>query len=263
MARMRGAGAVAVALLGGSAPSAAAQAPPPHSSWVEAGGFYHQVTEGFGSWTGGYARAVLAGPRNTWYLDARGQEAFRDRGGYGSAANVHSFSPWLYTQVGAGGGSGRFVLPDLRLDGSLTLKLGAARRLLLTAGGSYVDAKLGYRDKVLFGSLTWYATPSVLVEGGGRLNWSDPGAVRSERVSGALTVGRVGRGVLTLRGGAGTEGYQLLAPSLALRKFRSQEAALSLRHWLGGRLGVVLAGEWYHNPFYTRAGGSLGVFHAW
>jgi YaiO family outer membrane protein len=87
--------------------------------------------------------------------------------------------------------------------------------------------------------------------------------VRSERESGALTLGRVGGGVLKIRGCAGTEGYQLIAPSVTLRKFRSQEAGVSLRHWLGHQRGVVVGGEWYHNPFYTRAGGSPGGFHAW
>jgi YaiO family outer membrane protein len=252
-----------VALLGSGATAGFAQAPPRGSSWVEAGAFYHHVSDGFGSWKGGYARAVVAGARDTWYFDAKVQEAFRDRGGYGSLANVHSFSSRFYTQLGAGAGTGDFVLPDLRLDASLTFKLGAARSLLFTAGGTYLDAKLGYRDKVLFGSLTWYASPTLLLEAGGRVNWSDPGTVRSERVSGALTLGRVGGGVLTLRGSAGTEGYQLIAPSVTLRKFRSQDAGVSLRHWLGHQLGVVVGGEWYHNPFYTRAGGSLGVFHAW
>ncbi len=255
--------ATAVALFGRAPAPALAQALPPGSSWVEAGGFYHHVNHGFGSWKGGYARAVLASARNAWYLDAKAQEAFRDRGVYGSLSNVHSFGSRFYTQLGIGGGTGKYVLPDLRLDGSLNFKLGRAKALVLTAGGTYVKSKSVYKDKVLFGSLSWYARPSVLFEAGGRVNWSDPGAVRSERVSGALTLGRVGAALVTLRGSAGTEGYQLIAPALTLQKFRSQEAGLSVRHWIHHHLGVAAAGEWYHNPFYTRAGGSLGLFHAW
>jgi YaiO family outer membrane protein len=258
--------------LGLATASAAAQvAPPPTApatpsgpvSWVEAGGFYQHVSNGFGSWTGGYARLVLAGTRNAWYLDAKAQEAFRDRGVYGSLANVHSFGSRLYTQLGVGAGTGKYVLPDLRADGSVTLKLGAARALLFTAGGTYVKSKSIYDDQALFASLTWYATPSVLLEAGGRLNWSDPGAVRSARVRGALTAGRTGGTILTLLGSAGTEGYQLTSAPVTLQKFKSQDAGVSLRQWLGGHLGIVAAGEWYHNPFYTRAGGSLGLFHAW
>jgi len=233
------------------------------ASWIEAGGFYHHVTGGFGDWKGGYARAVIAGSRNVWYVDAKAQEAFRDRGVYGSLANVHTFSSRIYTQVGVGGGSGEFVLPDFRLDASLNVKLGRARSLILTGGGTLVDAKSGFTDRALFGSLTWYASGSVLVEGGGRVNWSNPGSVRSARGTGALSLGRSGSSLVTLRGSAGTEGYQLTGAAATLREFSSQEAGATWRQWLAGGTGFVLGAEWYHNPFYTRAGASLGLFHAW
>ena len=233
------------------------------ASSIEAGAFYQHVTNDFGDWKGGYARAVLAGARNVWYLDARAQEAFRDRGVYGSLANVHTFSSRLYTQVSIGGGSGDFVLPDLRLDVALSVKLGAARSVILTTGGTLVDAKSGFRDQALFGSLTWYAGSALLLEAGTRLNWSQPGQVGSARGFGALTAGRSGGTMLTLRGSAGSEGYQLTGADQTLRKFNSQEAGVSLRQWLGRSVGLVLGGDWYHNPFYTRAGASLGVFHGW
>jgi YaiO family outer membrane protein len=256
--------AVAAALLGAApAPSAAQAQPTSPSSWIEAGGFYHHVTQDYGDWKGGYARGVLVSARNTWYLDAKLQEAFKDRGVYGSLVNVHTFSARFYTQLGFGAGSGKFALPDYRLDGSLNFKLGRAKALIFTAGGTYVRSKSIYRDKALFGSLSWYASPTALLELGGRINWSDPNAVRSQRLSGALTLGSTGTTLVTLRGGAGTEGYQLVGAAQPLRRFRSQEASVALRQWLSRDVGTVLGGEWYHNPFYTRAGGSLGLFYAW
>jgi len=69
--------------------------------------------------------------------------------------------------------------------------------------------------------------------------------------------------MLTLRGGAGTEGYQLTGATQTLQKFRSQEAGATLRTWLSRHIGVVEGAEWYHNKFYTRAGGSLGLFYGW
>jgi YaiO family outer membrane protein len=239
-----------------------AQRPSP-PGWIEAGAFYQHVTNDFGDWKGGYARAVVAGSRNVWYLDARAQEAFRDRGVYGALANVHTFSSRFYTQVGVGAGSGDFVLPDLRLDASLSLKLGSARTLILTAGGTLVDAKAGFEDRALFGALTWYAGPSVLLEGGTRINWSNPGSVSSARGYGSLSVGRNGSSLFTLRGSAGGEGYQLAGPGAPLREFNSEEAGLTWRIWFAGSGGAVIGGDWYHNPFYTRAGASFGLFHAW
>ena len=230
---------------------------------MEAGAFYQHVTNDFGDWKGAYARAVLAGSRNVWYLDAKAQEAFRDRGLYGALANVQTFSSRFYTQIGIGAGTGDFVLPDLRLDASLNLKLGSARSLILTAGGTLVDAKAGFEDRALFGGLTWYAGPSVLLEGGARINWSNPGSVSSARAYGSLSVGRSGSSLFTLRGSAGGEGYQLAGPGAPLREFNSEEAGLTWRIWFARSVGAVIGGDWYHNPFYTRAGASFGLFHAW
>lgn len=243
--------------------AAHAQSAPPGTSWVEAGGFYHPVSNGFGHWKGGYARAVLSGARDVWYLDAKAQEAFGDRGVYGALANVHTFGSRLYSQIGVGGGTGSYVLPDLRLDAALATKLGSDRSLVITAGGTFVKAKSIYEDRAAFGSLTWYAAAGVVAELGGRINWSDPNAVRSERAHAALTLGRSGRTLVALRGSAGTEGYQLTGAAATLRRFRSKEIGFTWRQWAGGRFGFVLGGEVYDNPFYTRAGASLGVFRGW
>ncbi|HEU5219509.1 MAG TPA: YaiO family outer membrane beta-barrel protein [Gemmatimonadales bacterium] len=253
--------ALALALSGIRA-VAVAQGPPPGASWVEAGGFYHRVSGDFGDWKGGYLRGVVSGSRDVWYLDAKAQEAFRDRGVYGALADVHSFGSRVYSQLSIGGGTGAYVLPKLRVDAALAIKLGSARSVVLTAGGTFVKAKTIYEDRALFGGLTWYAGPAVL-ELSGRINWSDPNAVRSERVNGAVTLGRPGRRVVVLRGGAGTEGYQLTGATATLRRFASQEGAFAWREWTGRHFGFVVGSELYHNPFYTRAGASLGVFRAW
>lgn len=251
-------------LLAAAGPAAlAAQSAPPGSSWVEAGGFHHSVSNRFGDWNGGYARAVVAGGHNVWYLDFKAQQAFGDKGSYGAIANVHTFGRRVYTQLGIGAGSGRYVLPDVRADASISVKLGPAASVVLTAGGTLVDAKNGYSDRALFGQLTWYAASGVVLEGGGRLNWSNPGAVGTARVNGAVTLGRTGRTLVALRGGAGREGYQLVGASTAIREFRSEEAGLVVRQWASRHLGFVLGGDWYHNPYYTRKGLSLGAFVAW
>ncbi len=233
------------------------------ASWVEAGGFYHHVTNAFGSWKGSYARAVLAGSRDVWYLEARAQEAFRDTGVYGSLSNVHVFSDWFYTQVGVGGGTGDYWLPDLRADAALNLKLGPARALVVTAGGTWVESKDVFRERALFGSLNWYASSALLIEVGGRVNWTQPNTVRSERASAAVTLGRTGSTLVVVRGSAGTEGYQLTGSAETLQKFRSQEASLSWRQWIGRRMGSVLGAEWYHNRSYTRTALTAGLFRAW
>ncbi|HEV8355803.1 MAG TPA: YaiO family outer membrane beta-barrel protein [Gemmatimonadales bacterium] len=259
-----GALAVGMASAGLTAPAAAQALPQkPGASWIEAGALAHHVSNDFGNWQGAYARAVLAGARNVWYLEAKAQEAFRDDGVYGSITNVHTWTSFFYTQVGIGGGTGEFVLPALREDLALNFKLGRARSLVLTVGETYINSQLVYEDKAFFASLSWYASGTVLVEAGGRINWSDPGNVRSQRASGALTIGRVGKSQLTLRGNAGSEGYQLTGVAQTLRRFNSWEAGASWRAWLSRSWGVVIGDELYHNPFYTRAGATVGLFRAW
>jgi YaiO family outer membrane protein len=243
----------------------AAQAPvrAAGSSWVEAGGYYQPVTGDFGDWRGAYARAVISGLKNVWFLEAKTQEAFHDQGSYASLGIVHTFSDRIYSQIGIGGGTGDYVLPDLRVDGSIALKLGRARSLVAAAGVTLVDAKAGFTDQAIFGSLTWYAGPSAVAEVGARFNSSNPGAVHSGRGVASLTLGRAGQRFVTFRGGAGTEGYQLTGTGSTLRRFESQEAGVSWRQWFGTRWGAVLGADWYHNPFYTRTGLTMGVFRAW
>jgi YaiO family outer membrane protein len=69
--------------------------------------------------------------------------------------------------------------------------------------------------------------------------------------------------LIVIRGGGGTEGYQLTGDIETQRRFTSYEASVSWREWLSGRVGVFVAGEWYDNPFYTRTGVTLGVFRHW
>lgn len=242
-----------------------AQSDTPRSGgMVEASGFAHRVSNGFGNWSGGRLRAVLPlGRSDVLYLEGTGQRAFGDEGVFGSVAHQHSFGDGWISFLGAGGGTGEFYFPELRLDAALSRKLLASRRLVATIGGTWVRSKAAYRDRAAQASLTGYLGPTVVVEAGARLNWSTPGDVASQRGFLALTLGRAGSRYVVLRGAAGSEGYQLTGSGATEQKFNSTEAAISWRQWLGGTLGFVLGGEWYDNPFYTRTGVQLGLFAGW
>ncbi len=232
-------------------------------SRVEIGGFHHRVSDGFGHWSGTTVRLTIAGSGSTWYLDGRAQRAFEDEGIYGGLTGVVDLGSRVFVSGGVGGGSGGFVLPDLRADAALHLKLGAARRVVVYAGATWVDAKRGFEDRAAALGLTWYASARAVLEAGGRLNWSDPGDVRSERALASATLGTPGRRLVVLRANVGREGYQLTGVAATLRRFESQEADVSWQEPLGRRWGIAVGATWYHNPFYTRAGASLGFFHAW
>lgn len=249
-----------LALLSLLATPARAQGP---AGWLQAEGFYHRVTNDFGDWKGVALRTMVpSGGRNLWYGDLVAQEAFDDRGVYASVGNRHVLGATWFSFVSVAGGTGEFFFPDLRADAALGHTWLARKNLATIVGVTYVNSKSIYEDFAVFGSVAGYF-PGVTLELGGRLNWSWPDAVNSERIFGAVTLGRERSRLVVLRAGGGTEGYQLTGITETERSFTSYEASISWRQWLAGHVGLFLAGEWYDNPFYTRTGVTLGVFRHW
>jgi len=253
------------ALQVGTPASGAAQQPVGAAGWLQAEGFYHDVTNDFGDWKGAGLRLhAPVGTSTIWNVDAIGQEAFGDRGGYLSIGHRHQFGPSWFAYLSAGSGTGDFLFPDVRTDFTLGKAWLSRRNLVTMVGMTYVNAKKGFEDFALEGSLAMYF-PRVVVQAGGRINWSYPDAVRSGRGFGAVTIGRERSRTLTIRGSGGWEGYQLTGVDSTRQRFRSQEGSLAWREWLGGggAVGVFLQAEVYHNPFYDRKGLTLGIFHYW
>jgi YaiO family outer membrane protein len=252
--------ALATALVATATGSALGQRP---SGWLQADAFYHRVTNEFGDWKGSALRLVTpAGRSSLLHGEVVAQEAFGDAGVWGSVGWRQQWGPSWFSLTSAGGGTGDSYFPDLRSD----LLLGRAwlprRNLVTMVGGTYVKAKRVYRDRAVSGSLAFYFAGGA-AELGGRFNWSDPDAVRTERIFGALTLGRDRHRFVTLRGSAGREGYQLAGAVEIRHRFRSQEASLLWREWFSDKLGGFLALEWYDNPFYTRQGVTVGLFRHW
>ncbi|TFH59229.1 MAG: YaiO family outer membrane beta-barrel protein [Gemmatimonadales bacterium] len=235
------------------------------AGWFQAEGFYHHVTNDFGDWKGGALRLhAPMGTSTIWNVDALGEEAFGDRGAYVSLGNRHQFGPSWFTYLSVGSGTGDFLFPDFRADFTLGKAWLPRRNIVTMAGMTYVNAKEGFEDVAFDGSLAVYL-PGIVFQGGGRVNWSYPEAVRSGRGYGAITIGRERARTLTLRGSGGWEGYQLTGVDSTRRRFRSQEGSAAWREWLGGggAVGFFLQAEWYHNTFYDRKGLTLGIFHHW
>ena len=222
------------------------------------------VTGGLGDWRGLASRVVLRpSVRDTWYGEALWQRAFTDEGVYASVGERHALGTRWATYLAVGSGTGEFVLPDLRMDAQLALAWGPGARLVTTVGATAINAKRGYSDLAGVVSLAAYLAPAAVLEIGERLTTSSPGNVRSDRAFGALTLGREGAAYVVIRGSTGGEGYQLIGPATAIRKFQSREAAASWRQWLGPHGGLLVQGEHYTNDLYTRSGVSVGVFIDW
>ena len=84
------------------------------TNYVEAGGDYLTLTNGFGYWSGGYARGVVASGHNIWNAEVNGQHEFGDSGVYLAAGDTYNFNPDWYGSLTAGSSVGGFFWPRFR-----------------------------------------------------------------------------------------------------------------------------------------------------
>ncbi|HXX19452.1 MAG TPA: YaiO family outer membrane beta-barrel protein [Candidatus Acidoferrum sp.] len=243
-----------------------AQAPPAPAServltnFVEAGGSYRQLTEGFGDWSGGYARGVYKTGSNTWSGEINGQHEFGDGGVYLAAGDTHDFNSTWYGSLTLGSSVGGFFWPRFRADAFINRKWKSRKQLITTLGYGYYAAKDVHRDQSVFVGTAYYFTKPWIFEDGVRFNVSNPGAVFSPSGFFAITQGRNKQHYITLNAEFGEEGYQLVGPTTVLSRFNSQSLTITWRQWIGKNWGFNLIADYYHSPFYERGGGSFGLF---
>jgi YaiO family outer membrane protein len=230
------------------------------SNYVEAGGDYLTLTNGFGYWAGGYARGVVTQGNNIWNAEVNGQHEFGDAGVYLAAGDTYNFNSDWYGSLAAGSSVGGFFWPRFRGDAFINKKWMDRKQLISTIGFGYYAAKDVHRDHSFFLGSTYYFTKPWILEEGIRFNISNPGSVFSPAGFAAVTQGRNQQHYLTLRAGFGVEAYQLVGPTVTLSDFESQTLTVTWRQWVGKNWGVNLVGDYYHSPFYLRGGTSLGFF---
>jgi len=260
-ALLLGSAASLAPVVAGDRASLRAQAPLAATAgrWVEAGAFHHAVSNDYGDWTGAYARAVIpVGSRDIFYGEAVTQRAFNDRGTFVGLANRHEWGAGFFTLAAGGHGMDARFFPEWRADVTAGQRFGARQRVVATAGASYIRSRDVYRDYAATGSLAVYLT-GIVFEAGARYNASTPGDVQALRGYSAITAVPSPRRSVALRIGGGEEGYQLLGNAGLLQRFTSTEASVAWRERVTGGWGVLLQADAYRNPFYTRAGGTLGV----
>jgi len=240
-------------------PAAEAQ-PKMLTNYVESGGDYLTLTNGFGYWTGGYSRAVFTSGKNTWAGEINGQREFGDAGVYFGAGDTYTFSPDWYGSLTVGSSAGGFFWPRFRADGFLNKKWLGRRQWITTAGFGYYDAKDVHRNDGFYLGSTYYFARPWIVEEGVYLNLSHPGAVFAPSGFVAVTQGRNKQHYVTVRTGFGEEAYQLIGPTVTLTDFQSQTLTITWRQWLGTNWGFNVIGDYYRSPFYMRGGSSFGFF---
>ncbi|MEP6609345.1 MAG: YaiO family outer membrane beta-barrel protein [Burkholderiaceae bacterium] len=251
-------------------PSGVAASPSPitdllrRGSYLEASFGYAQLTDDNPSWRGAYVKGVWQpDTQSTWYGEVNDAHRFGDHGLLFSAGNTQVINEDWYGSLFAGTSSGGFFLPRYRVDGFINRKWLAERSLVTTLGLGYERAKDVHRDRRLFLGAAYYFSGPWIVEGGGRVNFSDPGSVRAARAFIALTQGRDHEHYAILRVESGREAYQLVGDQSVLSNFSSRVASFTWRQWVGGNRdqGFQVRAERYLNPYYSRSGIEVGIFH--
>jgi YaiO family outer membrane protein len=230
------------------------------TNFVEAGGSYRQLTNGYGDWSGGYARGVLAAGNNIWNAEINGQHEFNDGGVYLTAGDTFNFNSDWYASLTLGSSIGGFFWPRFRADSFLNRKWSARKQFITTLGYGYYASKDVHRDQSVFAGTTFYFNGPWILEDGVRFTVSNPGAVFSPAGFVAVTQGRNKHHYVTLNAGFGQEAYQLVGPTTVLTRFPSQNMTITWRQWMGKKWGFNLVADYYHSPFYERGGGSFGFF---
>jgi YaiO family outer membrane protein len=230
------------------------------TNFVEAGGSYRQLTNGYGNWSGGYATGVLTTGRNVWNAEINGQHEFGDAGAYLAAGDTFTFNPSWYASLTVGSSAGGFFWPRFRADAFVNRKSGGRKQFVTTLGYGYFASKDVHRDQSVFVGTIYYFQGPWIIEDGVRLNMSNPGVVFSPSGFVAVTEGRDKHHYVTVNAGLGREGYQLVGPTTVLTRFPSQNVTITWRQWVARSWGFNFVADYYHNPSYERGGGSLGFF---
>ena len=230
---------------------------------VELHGLHQPVSNGYGDWSGAYARVIVPGARNTLFLDALGVRGFGERGVQGGVAHRLAWNDRWFHMLGVNVGDGSPLFPRYRTDGLIGRRWGATGAVQTVAGASYVQSIATLSDVALLGAATWYAPNGFVLESGIRYNTSRPGDINSHRVHAIAMYAPNSRRSFSTRLIGGTEGWQIVNVGTTLTRFASQELALAWRERIGTSRALNVQFDRYSNPYYTRMGVTLGVAQYW
>jgi YaiO family outer membrane protein len=232
----------------------------PHGS-IDVGFGFSALTAGYQNWNGQFVRGVLASdPNNTWAAEVANLSQFGAGGILFALGNTHVINDDWYVSTAVSSSDGGFFLPRARGDVVLNRKFLEARNLVIGVGVSAIKAKDVHRDLALTLGAAYYFDAPWVIEGGVRINRSNPGSVITDYYNVAVTYGRDKERFISLRFAHGQEGYQVVGDTTALSNFSSRDTMLTWREWVQRDWGVQMRVGEYRNPYYQRIGGEFSLF---
>ncbi|WP_063534266.1 YaiO family outer membrane beta-barrel protein [Burkholderia sp. MSMB1589WGS] len=221
------------------------------------------LTNGYGDWYGVHLRGLYQAGGRTIIGELAQLHRFHESTQLGAITYIQDMGPNWFGGIGFAGTTSGTILPSARVDLSLNRKLLSNRSLVLSAGAGYAWNRNGHRDQLYHLGAIWYAVPKWIFEAGWNYTVDSPGSVKAPAYYGAITYGEVGKSQIVLRGGFGREAYQATGNNAQITDFRSHEVSLKWRYWFTRKWGTQVEFDYYHNPYYSRIGGEVGMFYRW
>jgi YaiO family outer membrane protein len=223
-----------------------------------------EVVGGDGHMTNGYGHARVMSVRGIAVTslgvvqgELTQQSRFGFSGNYGDVSLTHDFSPDYYGTVNVGTGNSP-LFSSWRVDTTGYRKFGSERQYVAGIGTYYAKGNESARsDQGLLLTGITYLT-RLVVEGGVRLNWADPGKILGPSEYIAATFGNDDRRAIIVRYEHAKETYKVLPGGPELVNFKSNTVNLQWRERIS-RVSLLLAGlEYYQSPLYDRLSFNLG-----
>lgn len=243
-----------------SAPPAPPTAEPIRSLELSTGA--QRLTGGYGDWNDVTLRGAYGMSGHLFQAEASVQRRFNEDGAFIGLGDTYTFNEDWYGSLSAGAGDGVFYLPRYRVDATLYRKFLPGRNLVGNIGIGYYRAPDSHTDRSVSVGAAYYFDAPWIIEGGIKLNSSNPGSVQTQQQFVALTYSRHQQDMVTARYAWGGEGYLAIGPNTQLVNFDSREASIAWRHWLSPRTGLLVGVNRYSNPLYRRTGVNAGIFHS-
>jgi YaiO family outer membrane protein len=128
------------------------------------------------------------------------------------------------------------------------------------AGVGYDKSKIANNAlRSSFGATYYFSAPWI-VQGGVSFTRSNPGAILARTQFLAVTEGHEKEHYISVRAEIGREGYELLGPATSVFDFPVQNVSANWRQWIGFNWGLNFSVARDHTPYYTRLGGTAGIF---
>ncbi|NRO96993.1 YaiO family outer membrane beta-barrel protein [Paraburkholderia sp. NMBU_R16] len=221
------------------------------------------VTNNYGDWYGVRLRGLHQFGNQTVTGELSQLRRFGQSTTFGAVNYVRDFDADWFGAIGFSGTTSGTILPSERVDLSLNRKVLPQRNLVLSLGAGYAWNRSGHRDQLYHAGVIWYATPKLIGEIGMNYNVDAPGSVKAPAYYAAVSYGTIGKSVLGIRGSFGREAYQAIGAANQIVDFRSNEIDVQWRYWITKTWGAQLEFNAYHNPYYSRRGFEISLFHSW